>query len=82
MLVAIVYIIVTLLMVKVLLKKKVSKSVLFYFTLNSILVPLRSPLISISCSESTSVQFKHAHNKLFKRDSQRVAFSLCVGFGV
>ena len=33
MLVAIVYIIVTLLMVKVLLKKKVSKSVLFYFTL-------------------------------------------------
>ena len=33
MLVAIVYIIVTLLMVKVLLKKKVSKSVLFYFAL-------------------------------------------------
>ncbi len=33
MLVAIVYIIVTILMVKVLLKKKVSKSVLLYFTL-------------------------------------------------
>ncbi len=33
MLVAIVYIIVTLLMVKVLLKKKVSKGVLFYFAL-------------------------------------------------
>ncbi len=26
------------------------------------------------------VGFKHAHNKLFKRDSQRVAFLLCVGF--
>ncbi|TOL27621.1 DUF3265 domain-containing protein [Vibrio parahaemolyticus] len=23
-----------------------------------------------------------SHNKLFKRDSQRVAFSLCVGFSV
>ena len=33
MLVAIVYIIVTILMVKLLLKKKVSKSVLFYFAL-------------------------------------------------
>jgi hypothetical protein len=33
MFVAIVYVIVTLLMVKVLLKKKVSKSVLFYFAL-------------------------------------------------
>ena len=34
MLVAIVYIIVTFLMVKVLLKKKTSKSVLFYFALD------------------------------------------------
>ncbi len=25
---------------------------------------------------------KQKHNKLFKRDSQRVAFLLCVGFGV
>ncbi len=23
---------------------------------------------------------KHAHNKRFKRDNQRVAFLLCVGF--
>ena len=26
--------------------------------------------------------FGQRHNKLFKRDSQRVAFSLCVGFSV
>ncbi|NNN66893.1 DUF3265 domain-containing protein [Vibrio sp. 2-1(7)] len=25
------------------------------------------------------VGFNHTHNKLFKRDSQRVAFLLCVG---
>ncbi|EJK2117044.1 DUF3265 domain-containing protein [Vibrio navarrensis] len=28
------------------------------------------------------VKISHAFNKLFKRDSQRVAFSLCVGFSV
>ncbi|MCS0021862.1 DUF3265 domain-containing protein [Vibrio antiquarius] len=28
------------------------------------------------------VGFNHAHNKLFKRDSQLVAFLLCVGFSV
>ncbi|HAS6041579.1 TPA: DUF3265 domain-containing protein [Vibrio vulnificus] len=27
-------------------------------------------------------RLKHAYNKLFKRDSQRVAFSLCVGLSV
>ncbi|HCG9257643.1 TPA: DUF3265 domain-containing protein [Vibrio parahaemolyticus] len=28
----------------------------------------------------TFTNFGYAPNKLFKRDSQRVAFSLCVGF--
>nr|WP_254618044.1 DUF3265 domain-containing protein [Vibrio metschnikovii] len=27
-----------------------------------------------------SYRINHAHNKRFKRDSQRVAFLLCVGF--
>ncbi|MFH4357293.1 DUF3265 domain-containing protein [Vibrio diabolicus] len=36
----------------------------------------------MSCFESTGVQVKHAHNKLFKRDSQRVAFLVCSKFCV
>ncbi|EJI1281377.1 DUF3265 domain-containing protein [Vibrio vulnificus] len=30
-------------------------------------------------SEALTLNFENLHNKLFKRDSQRVAFSLCVG---
>ncbi len=45
-------------------------------------------LISVSFDENGQVvdismeSWEYKHNKLFKSDSQRVAFLLCVGFGV